>query len=55
MSRIVVLGAGLSGMAAAYDLRAALGVRTGNTHPVFERYVLKLLEIDTLKPRAPHH
>ena len=30
-------------------------VRTGNTHPVFERYVLKLLEIDTLKPRAPHH
>ena len=30
-------------------------VRTGNTHPVFERYVLKLPEIDTLKPRAPHH
>jgi len=30
-------------------------VRTGNTHPVFERYVLKLLDIETLKPTAHHH
>ena len=32
-----------------YHLRK---VRTGNTHPFYERYVLKLLQIDALKPGA---
>jgi sulfide:quinone oxidoreductase len=34
---------------AAFEKYYLMKVRTGNTHPIFERYVLKLLGIETLK------
>ena len=43
MAHIVVLGAGIGGMPAAYELRAALG-----TEPVYEKYVLKAIGVTRL-------
>lgn len=40
---------------AAFEKYYLKKMRTGNTHPVFERYVLKLLDIETLKSTTPHH
>lgn len=40
---------------AAFEKYYLKKIRTGNTHPVFERYVLKLLQIESLKPGARRH
>lgn len=45
MARIVVLGAGLGGMAAAY----AFKMRHGTSEPIYEKYIMGLLGIERLK------
>ena len=40
---------------AAFEKYYLQKMRTGHTHPVFERYVLKLLDIESLKSDVSHH
>jgi ribulose 1,5-bisphosphate synthetase/thiazole synthase len=46
MAHIIVVGAGAGGVPCAYELGK---VRTGSVTPVYEKYVLKLLGIVSLK------
>jgi sulfide:quinone oxidoreductase len=84
MAHIVIMGAGLGGMPAAYEMRAAFvalpqipprnvnwfkkgkwvhvakiafekyfmrKMKTGNSEPVYEKYVLKAVGIERLMPK----
>jgi NADH dehydrogenase FAD-containing subunit len=50
MARVVVLGAGLGGVACAYEMKKKLAkVRVGSVAPVYEKYLLSTLGIESLK------
>ena len=47
MASIVVLGAGIGGVSAAYQIRPDLD--STHTKPLYEKYILRLLGIERLK------